>query len=180
MEITLLRKTDYPGVKVSNRGKVFKNGKELRQREINSGYLVVQVFGQYRDGNRKRELVHRLVAKAFVGGYKPGLQVNHKDGNRKNNNPYNLEWVTAKENIHDMMNRGTMNYTKAQSIAQVKNQKTVNQYNLKGTFIKRWNSVLEAEKELFGKKSKIGMVANGKRNLCGGYIWRWANDDDIV
>lgn len=43
--------------------------------------------------------VHILVAKTFLRDtYKPGLQVNHKDGNRFNNHVENLEWVTASEN----------------------------------------------------------------------------------
>lgn len=35
--------------------------------------------------------VHRLVAEAFVLGMASGLQVNHKDDNRSNNVPENLE-----------------------------------------------------------------------------------------
>lgn len=42
--------------------------------------------------------MHGLVARAFVPGYKEGLQVNHKDGNKTNNAATNLEWVTPKEN----------------------------------------------------------------------------------
>ncbi|MBQ3349197.1 MAG: HNH endonuclease [Thermoguttaceae bacterium] len=43
--------------------------------------------------------VHRLVAKAFLPEtYKDGMTVNHKDGNRFNNNVVNLEWCTQSEN----------------------------------------------------------------------------------
>ena len=180
MDKLILRNTDYPGVKVSSCGQVFRDGKKLKPRLINSGYLIVQVYGQRRTGDRKRELVHRLVAKAFVKGYAEGKEVNHKDANRKNNHYSNLEWLTRIENIHDMMKRGKMDCSSAQKAAQIANKKPVNQYSNKGELIKSWDSVLEAEKDLFGKKSKIGMVANGKRNTCGGYIWRWANDGDIV
>ena len=41
---------------------------------------------------------HRLVAETFLG-YEKELQVNHKDGDKTNNNITNLEWVTASENI---------------------------------------------------------------------------------
>lgn len=44
-------------------------------------------------------LVSRIVAMAWVDGYKEGMTVNHIDGNPLNNNSSNLEWVTRKKNI---------------------------------------------------------------------------------
>lgn len=42
--------------------------------------------------------VHLLVARAFVAGFTPGLEVNHKDGNKKHNAAANLEWTTRQGN----------------------------------------------------------------------------------
>lgn len=42
--------------------------------------------------------VHRLVALAFLPKIKGKNHVNHKDGNIKNNQVNNLEWVTQQEN----------------------------------------------------------------------------------
>jgi len=50
-------------------------------------------------GKNRRAHVGRLVAEAFISPRPEGMQVNHKDGNKKNNTPANLEWVTPKENV---------------------------------------------------------------------------------
>lgn len=47
---------------------------------------------------RVKHLVHRLIASAFCDGFDPDLSVNHKNGNKKDNVPENLEWCTLAEN----------------------------------------------------------------------------------
>ena len=44
-------------------------------------------------------LIHRLVADAFLSNPNNLPEVNHKDGNPKNNKLENLEWVDRKENL---------------------------------------------------------------------------------
>ena len=51
------------------------------------------------DAERRIFLIHRLVAASFIGPCPDGHQCNHKDGNKGNNSPANLEWVTPKQNI---------------------------------------------------------------------------------
>ncbi len=67
------------------------------------GYLNVKLN---KDGVSKVHKVHRLVAKAFVGGYSSHKEVNHKDFNRENNAAYNLEWVDHKNNIRHSASNG--------------------------------------------------------------------------
>ena len=50
--------------------------------------------------NGRTEYVHRLVAMAWhAASFRPDSEVNHINGNRRDNRPENLEWVTHRENI---------------------------------------------------------------------------------
>ena len=66
------------------------------------GYEKVQLLST--DNKRHRYSIHRLILENFnpVIGMEC-LQVNHIDGNKRNNALSNLEWVTCIENIHHAM-----------------------------------------------------------------------------
>lgn len=73
----------------------FRSGKVLSPYIARNGYPTISPkFGPV----RRKFLVHRLVAMAFVPGYFDDATVNHKDGVKTNNMPSNLEWVTRAEN----------------------------------------------------------------------------------
>jgi NUMOD4 motif/HNH endonuclease len=76
------------GLKV-NPSNILKAGKSK------NGYLTVSFCI---DGVKSNQSVHRLVARAFIENESNKPQVNHKDGNKHNNNVNNLEWVTRSEN----------------------------------------------------------------------------------
>jgi NUMOD4 motif/HNH endonuclease len=89
----------YEGLyQVSNHGRIkhIKKNRLLKLINRGSGYLCVTLS---KNNCKKIKYVHLLVGFSFVKGYKKGLQINHKDGNKLNNNCWNLQWVTAKENI---------------------------------------------------------------------------------
>jgi len=86
--------------KISNNGKVYskKRNKILKPNINRGGYYKVDLF-KLSKCHRKR--IHRLVAEAFIPNPNNLPQINHKDGNRLNNNVNNLEWCTQHwNNIH--------------------------------------------------------------------------------
>ena len=80
---------------VSTDGRVRRGSKELKPTCNNKGYPKVTLL---KKGKRKQFYVHRLVAWAFVSNPDNLTQVNHKDGNKLNNNSSNLEWVNNRSN----------------------------------------------------------------------------------
>lgn len=98
----------FPDYKVSSYGRVLsiKKSKVLSTRVGGTGYIVVNF---HVDGRSTMQLVHRLLAYAFLGDPPtPKHHAAHKDGTKTNNVPSNIKWATAKENINDKWAHGTM------------------------------------------------------------------------
>lgn len=88
---------------ISNKGRIrrevsyrhFYAGRILNPSLAGRGYLS---FMFHVNKKRYRKYIHTLVLEAFVGKRPNNLQVNHKDGNKLNNNVENLEWLTCSQN----------------------------------------------------------------------------------
>lgn len=116
-------------------------------------------------GVENRRYVHRLVTEAFIPNPDNLPEVNHKDCNPRNCNENNLEWCDRKYNL----SYGDHNE---------KLSKPVDQYTLDGVFIKHWNSIKDAEQAI--GKTHIWDCCNGKRKKCGGYLWKYHKNPNVI
>lgn len=70
------------------RGKIVR----LSEGDNGRGYLRVSI-------NKRLVPVHAIIAETFIGPRPLGMEVNHKDGNKRNNKWQNLEYVTRSQNM---------------------------------------------------------------------------------
>lgn len=92
----------FENYEVSNDGQI-RNGSKLKTPFNHEGYLRMSF---YKKKKQKCFLIHRLVAIAFLPKEEGKEFVNHKDGDKTNNNVTNLEWCTNMENVQHAYNLG--------------------------------------------------------------------------
>lgn len=184
---------EYPHIFVSRCGRVYnKNiGRVMATQTTNAGYELINI--SY-NGIRRAYTVHRLVAQMFIPNSENKEQVNHKDGNKLNNDASNLEWCTQSENMKHVFStgRGEVAREKARqrmgvignrfAAKNVKNllesnkrlSKAVLQIDTNGRVVKEFSSIKQAQRET--KSHNINKVIKGEQMRSGGYYWKLKQD----
>ncbi len=125
------------------------------------GYRTTQL------GRGKTFYVHRLVAKTFISNPENLPCVNHKDGNKHNNNIDNLEWCSHQQNSKHASKNKLLKLPK-------KYRKCVQIDPDTNEIIKTHEGASKAGKALGINGKSIREYCNGNRkNPVGGFKWKW-------
>ena len=163
----------YEGLyQVSDKGeirRIYKGGRtKLLKLWQSANYYTVCLSDHCR---KKTHAIHRLVAETFLEKPEYAEEVNHKDGNKLNNNVENLEWVTQRENnIHSIDVLGNNPFGKAPKKVRCIDIDT-------GELVAEYRSLMDASRSV-GKASaraSISLVCQGMQSTAYGYRWEYAD-----
>lgn len=135
----------------------------LKGRLSKSGYLQVSLTDK-ETKKQKNYYIHRLVAIYFLENLDNKREVNHKDGNKLNNNVDNLEWVTPSEN--QKHRQKILGKTKT-------SQRKIGKFNKDHVLIEEYPSIVDAAKSFGKSRVNIDNALQGKQKTAYGFIWEY-------
>jgi hypothetical protein len=130
-----------------------------------SGYHAVPLAC---NGKSKRCYVHRLVAEAYIPNSNNLPEVNHKDGNKGNNNVNNLEWVTRSQQMKHACDTGLRKTY----------MRPVIQYDMSGKKLMEYKSAQAASDATLIPRVDINAVCRGKNTSCKNYRFCYKDDEN--
>lgn len=146
---------------VSNKGRV-KSKYKILTNQTCKGYNYVHLCINY---VAKKELVSRLVAKAFIPNINDFPEINHKDENKNNNCIENLEWCTHQYNS----SYGTRGNRIGKKLA-----KPIIEISLSTGLINYWESSAEIGRTLDIDTRSIRKCLKGNYKSSHGSRWSYA------
>lgn len=122
--------------------------------------------------NGKLKSVHRLVAIAVFGDKGSKFVVNHKDGNKLNNNPNNLEWATHKENTLHAISLGNHPASNPEKHGNFKGGISKDKKKYKAEYYKNNKEIINRQNQAYHEKNRERMNALGRE-------WYHKNKEEI-
>ena len=166
---------EYVGIyQVSNFGRIkslqTRHGgiKILNPSFDRSGYPIVTLV---KEKQKKTKTVHRLLMISFYGNQ--NKDVNHIDGNKKNCNIGNLEYVTKSENTRHAMRLGLLNFNTTK-IATEKRRVVEMLCPHTGAVIERYLSAHDAAKKTGYSRGNISNACRWGTKIYNKF-WQYAS-----
>lgn len=135
---------------------VFKAGKLLKPTLSTKGYERVRLCSV-------GQSVHRLIGYTFIPNFHNKPQINHKDGNKRNNKVYNLEWCDNSENQIHALNTGL----KIRPIGEINANSKLTQVEV-NKIIELYNSGLKIKQICKITNNPLSRI----RTLLYGFSWK--------
>lgn len=143
---------------ISDDGKCYNVQTKHLLSPIQSGEYYKYCFSI--DGQKSSGLIHKLVYSLFNDDYDFQKQINHIDGNKKNNNLSNLELIDNSQNmLHSY-------YVLHNNVCKI------GQFDTSNNLIATYDSMSAAARAINGSVSAISQVCAGKAKTHKNFIWK--------
>lgn len=136
------------------------NGKRRFGNVNKKGYRYILIRDK---GVERTVFVHRLVAMAYIPNPENKQTVNHKNGNKGDNRPCNLEWMSNEENLRHRYD-----------VLKIGSRKTRVLCVETGV---EYETIMEAAKTIGGNRANIHECIKGNRKTAKGYHWKKIGGD---
>lgn len=150
----------------------------------NAGYKCICIR---RDGKNIKKRVHRLVAEAFIPNLENKPHIDHINTIRDDNRVDNLRWVTQSENSNNKITKARITQSVRNPKVQQKALQTkidrgvrtapkpVFQFTLNGELIRKFDSLVQAQREVGLLSANIAMACRKGNWCCGGFLWSFTD-----
>jgi hypothetical protein len=173
-----MTKEIWKQIKINDFSKYYQISSYGQIKQSQSSYILKQYIvngyktaGLYNPESKKRKTIriHKVVADVFCKKLLNSQVVNHINGNKLDNRSCNLEFTTYKKNTDHAIK---MKLTKPYYCP-------VKQYNKQNKCVNTFRSIKLASKITGLYCTNIIKACKGTYKTCGGFIWKYANNDRI-
>lgn len=151
---------------ISNEVFITSSSKNAKGRRLSifyspDGYFKAKI-------NNRGVILHHVIAELYLGKRPDGLVINHKDCNKTNNHPDNLEYVTIAENIRHAIRHGTHVASDPTRMPTYKDGRTLgrlDQYKSDWYYANKYNLSGEGREEFLRRKTPLLDLQEGRRSV---------------